>query len=132
MPVQGAIISLGASYTPSGGTATTFNRIGEQIPNGVVCANTAETDFFARIKLTASTREPAKQSDGTWSKRKTQVNVSRYKTLADGTRVPEVMRIMMETHPESGVATINDFKSLGAGIFVDADFANLFSNGDLA
>lgn len=132
MPIIGAIISKGATYTPSGGTAITFNRIGESIPNGIVCANTAQTDFFAREKLTASSREPVKQADGSWSKRKTAVRISRLYTRADGTVVPEVLRIEMETDPESGVGTINDFKSLGAGVLTDADFTNLFANGDLS
>lgn len=130
MPIQGAVLKDGATYAPTGGTDMTFNPISETVPNGVVVANTAQADFFLREKITASSRLPAKQSDGTYSLQKTRVNIYKPYTRADGVVVPQYLKIEMGTDPFAGSAPIVQLKSLGCGVLSDSDFANIFLSGD--
>lgn len=130
MPINGAVIKEGATYAPTGGTDITFSLTGERVANGIVTANMAETDFFAREKLTATSKMPILLSDGDYSKMRTQVRIVRPKVLASGKVVYNVVKIEMEIHPTTPTEVAN-LKGLACGVLSDSDFTSFWEAGNL-
>lgn len=131
MSINGIAISDGATYTPAGGTAITFDATGEQVAGGIVCVNQAETDFFAREKLYTTSRVPSLGSDGEYTKLKSSARIVRPLVIASGKVVYNVVRVELEVHPESAAGEVASLRSLGAGICVLSGFDDFFTVGSL-
>lgn len=129
MSVIGVQLSEGATYTPAGGTNITFEATGETIANGVVCANGAETDFFAREKLYAVSRMPSLGADGDFTKQKSSLRIVRPSTLASGKVVYNLIRIEVEVHPEDGATEVANLRNLGVAALESSDLDEFFEAG---
>lgn len=131
MPINGAVLNEDGTYTPAGGTSITFDATGEQVANGVVCVNAAETDFYAREKLIAKSRVPVVGSDGDYSKMKNSCSIVRPLVLASGKTVYNLIRIELEVHPEAASTEVGNLKSLGSSALCDTDMDDFWELGSL-
>lgn len=131
MPLNGAVIKEGATYAPTGGTDITFSLTGERVANGIVTANMAETNFFAREKITQTVRMPVVQSDGDFSKMKCTLRLARPATLPSGKVVYNVIRIEQEIHPLTPTEAAN-LRGLACGALSDSDFTQFWEAGSLS
>lgn len=130
MPLNGAIIKEGATYTPTGGTDITFSLTGERVANGIVTANMAESNFFAREKVYQTVRMPVLMPDGDFSKMKTSLRIVRPATLPSGKVVYNIVRVEQEIHPLTPAEAAN-LRSLAIGALADADFTQFWEAGSL-
>lgn len=129
--LNGMVIKEGATTALTGGTDLTFTLTGEQLASGVVLANLAETDFFAREKCYVTSRVPALQGDGEYSKQKTSMRIVRPQVLASGKTVYNLVRVETEIHPEAPAGTAANLRSLGIAALADAEANNFWEAGSL-
>lgn len=118
--------------TTTGGTAMALASDGVSVKNGVHVADMAEPNFLIRTNLTLKTRNPAKQTDGTYSKAKRYATVVVPKAIASGEIVFNLVRVETEAHPETTDAELTNLFMLGAQLFTDSDLTAFFKTGSLA
>lgn len=116
----------------TGGTAMALSSDGVEVKNGVHVADAGESNFLIRTNISLRTRNPTRQSDGTYTKGKRWVTVISPKILADGTTTFNLSRHEIEIHPETTDAEIDNILFLGAQVFTDADLTSFHKNGSLA
>lgn len=129
MSVNGVALNEGATYTPAGGSAITFDATGESVANGIVCHNASETDFFQREKLYATSRQPAIGSDGDYTKMKNSLRIVRPSTLTSGKVVYNLIRIELEVHPEDGATEVSNLRTLGLAALNSTSLDDFFESG---
>lgn len=122
--------ATGATIT--GGTAMALSSDGVEVKNGVHLADFSEDNFIIRTNLTLKTRNPALQSDGSYSKAKRTMTAVVPKILADSSVAFNLIRIEVEAHPESTAAERTNLHMLGAQLFADSDLDAFLHNGSLA
>lgn len=131
MPINGAVIKEGATYAPTGGADITFSANGESLSNGIVTQNNAETNYFAREKLYAQSRQPQLQGDGEYSKLKNSLRIVRPQVLESGKVVYNLIRIETEVHPLAVSTEAANLRSLGLAALADSDLTNFWETGSL-
>lgn len=120
------------SGTTVGGTAMALSSDGQEVKNGVHVADMAESNFLIRTNMTLKTRNPAKQSDGSYSKAKRYATIVVPKLLASGDYAFNLVRVEVEAHPETSTSELTNLHMLGAQIFTDSDLTAFLQNGSLA
>lgn len=120
------------SGTTVGGTAMALSSDGVEVKNGVHVADMAESNFLLRTNATLKTRNPQKQSDGSYSKAKRYGTIVVPKQLASGEIVFNLVRNEIEAHPETTDAELTNLHMLGAQFYTDSDLADFRKNGSLA
>jgi hypothetical protein len=118
--------------TTTGGTAMALSSDGVVVKNGVHVADMAESNFLVRTNATFRTRNPQKQSDGSYSKAKRWATIVVPKELASGEICFNLVRIEVEAHPETTDAELTNIHMLGAQVFTDSDLTAFLKNGSLA
>lgn len=127
-----SLLKNATSLTVTGGTAMALSSDGQDVKNGVHVADMGEANFIVRTNLTLKTRNPVKQSDGTYSKAKRYMTLVVPKTLASGETVFNLVRIEVEAHPESTVAELTNLHLLGSQLMMDSDLTAFLTTGSLA
>jgi hypothetical protein len=121
----------GGTTTTAGGAAQTFSRTSTPVTNGNEYADASETDHLARQKVICTARNPALQSDGTWSKHKAKGQFVLPITLASGEVSYNLIRVELEYHPEASAANVAELREMGAQIAISSAFDDLFVSGTL-
>jgi hypothetical protein len=121
----------GGTTTTAGGSAQTFSRTSTPVNNGYEYADVSETDHLARQKVILTARNPALQSDGTWSKHKAKGQFVFPITLADGSISYIVSRSELEYHPEASAAQVAEAAEMGAQMHISSAFDDLRNAGTL-
>jgi hypothetical protein len=121
----------GGTTSTSGGSAQDFSRTNTSVNNGNEYADVSEPDFFARQKVVLSTRQPALQSDGSWSKQKTSSRFVTPKILASGEVVYNITRVEVEVHPETSAAELAIQREMGGQMAIGAALDELYTAGTL-
>lgn len=67
MPISGMSLPIGATLTPTGGTAKTYSLSGPTIPNGIIVADTSVTDFRVRPSIAFTSKLPKLIKAGQYS-----------------------------------------------------------------
>lgn len=118
-----------ASWT--GGTPVTFENDGSDVNGGITVCDTSQPDFRLRETLTAKSRKPVRQSDGSYSKGRRFLSHTVPFTLADGTISLQKVRIEYELHPEAvaDATFLHDLRHKQAQLQVDADLDKFFQLG---
>lgn len=133
MSLTNAVLKAGAtSLAVTGGSDITFGPDGQAVANGLHVSVAADTDFRTRRNITFKNKVPTLQSDGTYTKAKRSATYVRPKLLASGKTSFDLVRIEVESHPESTVAENLDFTMVGAQLLSDADFAAFWASGNLS
>lgn len=132
-----SILNLSLQKDATGGTTTAgaamaLSSDGVEVKNGIHVADMAETNFLIRTNITLKTRNPQKQSDGSYSKAKRYATIVVPKQIASGEIVFNLVRNEIEAHPETTEAELTNLHMLGAQFYTDSDFAAFRSNGSLA
>lgn len=121
----------GGVTATTGGTPQGFKRTNNPVNNGYEYADVAEPNFFARQKVVLTARNPALQSDGTYSKMKITKRWVMPITKADGSISYNVARSEMEYDPESTATQIAELCEMGAQLHKSASFNDLNTAGTL-
>jgi len=132
MPVNGASIPVGATWTPAGGTAKVYTTDGLSVVNGVHLIDASVTDYRTRPQMTLKTKVPSLNSLGEYSKGRRSMVITIPKVLTSGKTVFPLVRIELEDHPESSAAEVAALLSIGANVLIDADFASFWATGSVA
>lgn len=118
--------------TTTAGAAMALSSDGQEVKNGVHVADMSETNFLIRTNATLKTRNPQKQSDGSYSKAKRYGTIVVPKLLASGEICFNLVRNEIEAHPETTDAELTNLHMLGAQFYTDSDLADFRKNGSLA
>lgn len=126
MPVNGAVINLGATVSATGGTAKTFSTTGQKVNGGQQVVDASNTDVKTRLSITVKSIPAQVGSDGQWTNSKAEVVVSQPKVLANGTQKFPNVRIILTDHPEMTQTEIDNLMGLAGQVCTDSDFQNLW------
>ena len=134
MGVQNANLPLGATFAPTGGTATAFTADGTTVPNGVRIVVPADTTAATRRNATVKSRNAVINSaTGKFSgKDKRSAVMCLPEVLPDGSISFDLVRVEIECHPQSAATKVAALKSAGLCMLSDADFDNLWAVGSVA
>lgn len=121
----------GGTTTTAGGAAQTFDRTSTPVNNGYEYADVSETDHLARQKVIISARNPALQSDGTWSKHKAKGQYVLPITLASGEISYNVVRVEVEYHPEASTTNVDELCEMGAQMLIGTALSDTITAGTL-
>lgn len=121
----------GGTTATTGGTSQLFSESGETVANGRVLVDAAEADYFSREKIICTSRLPARQSDGSYSKQKTKVQYVVPEIAADGEILYHLVRNEIEVHPKSAdaAAMLAKLREMGAQLYKDSELNALYTTG---
>lgn len=132
MAIDGlTLLQDATSVTASGGTTITLEADGVSVANGIHVADMGEDNFLIRTNVTARTRQPQKQPDGSYSKAKRFFTVVVPMELASGDHSYNLVRIEIEQHPEMTVAQRKNLYYLAAQLLCDPDTDGFRLNGSV-
>lgn len=132
MGLKNMSINTGGTLANTGGTAVVFADDGVTVPNGIHVTAPATADFRVRENATFRYRPPALQADGTYTRQKCSVSITKPKLLASGKYVNNTFRIEGEIHPESTAAEALDIRKLAAQTLFDSDTDAFWTAGSLS
>jgi hypothetical protein len=130
--INGGSIPLGATFAPSGGTATTISSLGgDSSSSGIKFLVEDSAAYAERSIIQVSTVEASVNSGYpggmTPNKRRTSYKISRQ--LADGSYFTDQVNIEIIAHPETTVSEITGLRSAGCNMLNDSDFDGLWNYG---
>jgi len=131
MPLKGAVLSEGATMTPSGGTSVTYNSVVSTGP-GVVTAVTSVADSRVRPSTIHTAKAPVYNSTSKkFSKGVSKIYHKRPKLDTDGTLYTPGYRLEVEDHPLQSAAERAAMWEHLAMVATDADYASFRTGGSL-
>lgn len=118
-------------FTATGGSPIVFTTDGQTVVNGKHFHVAAETDFRTRTNVSVKNRNPVRQPDGTYSKGKRQVTLTKPYIKADGTVVYNVERYESEVDPETPAADALNNRRLLTQLLFDSEMEEFHTAGTL-
>lgn len=133
MALNGGSIPLGATFSPTGGSATTMSTLGGD-RNGAKVLINDNAVFSLRSTLNVTVVEPAANDTypGGFTPAKRRVTRTKPITLASGDIFVNQAIVEMIVHPETTVTQIAELRSTAINIINDADFDGLWNSGSVA
>lgn len=135
MGLQNATLMVGAVVSSTGGTSTAFVPNGVSVANGVQVVDSTNANAVTRASITFRTIKSAAIDvlTGLFSgKTKRQVQLVRPKVLTNGQVKFPLIRIEIETVPESTDAEVTALLAEGAMLLSDSDFTSFWKIGSTA
>lgn len=135
MGLQNATLMVGAVVSSTGGTSTAFVPNGVSVANGIQVVDSTNTNAVTRASITFRTIKSAAIDVVTGlftGKTKRQVQLVRPKVLANGQVKFPLIRIEIETVPDSTDAEITALLAEGAMLLSDSDFTSFWKIGSTA
>lgn len=135
MGLQNATLMVGAVVSSTGGTSTAFVPNGVSVANGVQVVDSTNTNAVTRASITFRTIKSAVIDVATGlfaGKTKRQVQLVRPKVLTNGQVKFPLIRIEIETVPDSTDAEITALLAEGAMLLSDSDFTSFWKIGSTA
>lgn len=126
------LMDAATSCSVTGGASKTYSPDGQTVVNGMHVADGAETDFRVRKQITFRTRNPQRQSDGSFSKGKRWITLYCPYLKANGTVAPNVERYESEVDPETPAANAINNRKLMSQLLFDADVESFHTSGSLS
>lgn len=130
MPIKGAVISEGSTFTPSGGSTVTYATV-PSTGFGTLTAKIAEPDYRIRPSSLFTSKAPVMGSDGTYGKGRSSIVHRRPIIDAVGKVYMPLVRIDVEWHPLQSAAQVAALWEWIAHVATDADYANFRATGSL-
>lgn len=125
-------IKTGAtSFTVTGGTDKIFSDDGQSVQNGRHYADAATADFRVRPHVTLKNRNPARQSDGSYSKGKREIVLTIPYLKTSGLVAFNTWRYSQEYDPELPAATEKDGRFMMAQVLFDSETESFNSSGSI-
>lgn len=128
MSIKNASIPVGATFTPSGGTATTLLDMGASDKTIVLLDD--GSDFLVQTTMNFDTKAP-KVSVGApngYTQARNSVLVQVPRILANGNRTVDTIRIEVSCDPETDDTEKGSMRELGAHVLLDSDFAAFWND----
>jgi hypothetical protein len=120
------------TYTPSGGTAVSFNATGKSVSGGREYINSSETDFFVRESVTLSYKAPTVDQDGNPSKARCTATIVRPRKDPDTGKVTyNLIRIQLECDPIAGPTEMDNLRSIALSALSDSELTAFWQSGSL-
>lgn len=118
-------------FTVTAGTDKTFSADGQTVQNGVHLADASTADFRVRPHVTFKNRNPARQSDGTYSKGKREIIYTLPILKANGKVAFNTWRYSQEYDPELPVASEKDGRYILAQFLFDSETESFNASGSI-
>lgn len=133
MALIGGSIPLGATFAPTGGSATTLASLGGSGTNLKLLVSDSAA-FNLRSIITASVVESVVNASYPGGFTPTKRRLARTKpiTLADGSIFTNQMILEMIVHPETSDAQITELRSTAVNCLNDADFDGFWLDSALS
>lgn len=129
MSLNNASIDIGATLTPSGGTATAFESSGISGQVNKLFAS-ADTDLRTRREIVCSVKEPKVQAAAPngYTQARGMATLKFPLELDNGNITINQLKIELAYDVETTQTEIDTYLSAGALVLSDADFASLFKS----
>jgi hypothetical protein len=133
MSIRNASVPVGATFSPTGGTATSLVVIEQKAGEVRSFIGTAGVTAKDRteLKFTSLTPKPSVSTPGGFTQGRASVTVSVPKILANTNRTINTGSISLAFDPETTVAEVAALKSVLINALIDADFDQLWLNQSL-
>ncbi len=133
MGIRTASIALGATFAPTGGTATSVVLINQDASNAKAFVAAPGVTPLTRTELTfaSSTSKPNSSSPGGFTQGRASVKVTTPKVLANAARTLNSARVEISIDPETSAADLIALKSILINVINDSDFDQLWLNQSL-
>lgn len=130
MSIRNASIPIGATFAPSGGTATGLIALGGDASSTKTFVATTGVTALNRTEILFSAKQPkvSPSAPGGFTQGRSSLKVTVPKVLANGNRTLNSATIEMALDPETTAAELNALRSLLQNLIVDADFDMLWLN----
>lgn len=132
MAISTSSILNGPTIAISGGTAKTLTLTETKKNGAVVCVDTSITDPRIVPKYTYESAQHQMLSDGSFTKARRQVQVTRPKILTSGKIDFPTGEVMMKLHPEMSDAEILSMKQDMVQLILDPEYDNFWKFGTKA
>jgi hypothetical protein len=130
MPMIGGSIPVGATFSPTGGTARTLSSLGgDRSGVKLLVEDSAAFSLRTTINVTATEGTPNSGYPGGMTPNKRRVATVVPILLADGSYFNNQVINELIVHPETSDAQIAALRSLGVNTYNDADFDGLWKQG---
>jgi hypothetical protein len=130
MSIKTASVAIGATYAPTGGTATAITPLATS--NTDISAFVATTGVMAstRTEIVFSGKVPKVSASGPggYTQGRSSVLVKQPKTLANAARTINTASVSLSIDPETTAAEVTALKSLLINLINDADFDQFWLN----
>lgn len=127
-----ATILAGATPSVTGGTSQTFTEGPQTVVGGVHLQDATVADFRLRPSMICKAKLPSLVQDGSYTKQKNSVTLSRPQIVASGKTVFNLVRIEVEVHPELSSTDAATLRKDAAQLLFDTDFSDFWVAGKLS
>lgn len=133
MPISSASVPIGATYSPSGGTATSFVSLGQNEGRNKVFLDDAAT-LLLRKTMVATSKQPVANAGAPngFTQQRSTVVFHVPITLANGNTTVNSAKIEVAYDPETSDADRDLLWEMLGHISIDADFQELREDGSTA
>lgn len=133
MPISNGSIPIGATYAPSGGTATSLVSLGGNLGSNQVFVDDDSPGALRKTALvTSKPFTPLASAPNGFTQRRSTVTFHVPLLLDNGKYTTNKVSIEMSYDMETDASEITLLRELIAHVGVDADFDDLFEQGSTA
>lgn len=133
MSIQSASVPIGATFSPTGGSATSL-LTKRQEGNTVSTILDDGSAFIDQTVLEFSTKEPkvsASAPDG-YTQRRNVVYVKVPRTLANGNTTVDTLRLEVAASVETSAANLTSLRELAVHALTDSDFTDFWEEQSMS
>lgn len=133
MSLSSASVPLGATYSPSGGSATSFVSLGQSEGKNKLFFDEG-LSLILRKTCLATSKPPVPNAGAPngYTQQRTTIVLHSPKLLANGEYTTNSAKIEVSHDPETSAAEITALWEMIAHFAVDADFAEMRDDGSVA
>jgi hypothetical protein len=133
MSLDNASIPIGASYSPSGGSATDIVSLGKTLESNKLFIDSGE-DLILRRTMLATSKSPVPNASAPngYTQQRTSIVFHVPLLLDNGKVTTNTVKAEVSYDPETDTSERAFLRELFAHIGSDADFDNLFDDGSVA
>jgi hypothetical protein len=133
MSLANASIPIGATYAPTGGSATSFVSLGQTSDSQKLFIDSGE-DLILRRTALATSKSPVPNSSAPngYTQQRTSIVFHVPLLLDNGKYTTNTVKIEVSYDPETDTSERAYLRELLAHLGSDADFDSLFDNGSVA
>lgn len=133
MPLSGASIPVGATYSPTGGSATTFVSLGGTLGKKDLFLDDGSSLILRRLlSATSIAPRPLSSAPNGYTQQKVQLFMKVPKLLANGKYTTNTVDAVIRFDPETTTAERAFLREMLAHYGSDSDFAEFFEDGSVA
>lgn len=130
MSIKTALVALGSTFTPTGGTSTAIVPLNTSNADITAFVGTSGVIASTRTEITFSGKTPKASSSGPggYTQGRSSVLVKQPKVLANAARTINTASVSLAIDPETTAAEVAALKSLLINLINDADFDQFWQN----